>query len=145
MENLLISACLMGADCKYSGGNNKLPEQVLRQLREKYRLIPVCPELAGGLSVPRRPAERMGSSVVSDKGEDVTAQYRLGARLTAALAGRLRCTAALLKENSPSCGCGSIYDGSFSHRLISGDGVTAETLKAMGIRVLGESKLSELL
>lgn len=145
MENLLVSACLIGADCKYTGGNNTLSEQTLSRLREKYRLIPVCPELAGGLPVQRRPGERTGERVITDLGEDVTAQYRSGASATAELARRFGCNVALLKEKSPSCGSDRIYDGSFSHTVIPGDGVAAETLKAMGLCVLGESKVNELL
>lgn len=144
MEPLLISACLLGVNCKYSGGSNALPEDVLSRLRAKYRLIPVCPEAAGGLPTPREPCERRGGRVVSRSGRDATAEYTRGAEAAVRLAARFGCTLALLKEKSPSCGFGMIYDGSFSHTLTPGDGVAAEALTAQGIRVLGESRLAEL-
>lgn len=139
MENLLISACLLGNACKYSGGSNKLPDETIERLRSNYRLVPVCPELAGGLPVPRDPSERTGERVVSRHGRDVTAEYEKGAETAVRLAEMFGCKTALLKENSPSCGSGTIYDGSFSGVLIPGDGVTAQKLKALGINVYGES------
>lgn len=142
---LLISACLMGRNCKYSGGNNALPDGALSRLREKYRLVPVCPEVAGGLPTPREPSERRGNRVVSVSGRDVTAEYARGAAAAVSAAEEQACALALLKERSPSCGSGQIYDGSFSGVLIPGDGVTAEALKARGVKVLGESRLAELL
>lgn len=129
METLLISACLMGFNCKYNGGNNALPEDVLQALRRRYRLIPVCPEAAGGLPTPRAPSERLGSRVINRDGQDVTAAFQRGAELAVRLAERFGTRFALLKSNSPSCGSGTIYDGSFSGRLVHGDGVTAEYLK----------------
>lgn len=144
MKPLLISACLLGVNCKYSGGNNALPSDVLSRLRAKYRLIPVCPETAGGLPTPREPCERRGDQVVSRSGRDATAEYTRGAEVAVQLAARFGCTRALLKENSPSCGFGTIYDGSFSHSLIPGHGVAAEALAAYGVKILGESRLAEL-
>ena len=129
METLLISACLMGFNCKYNGGNNALPEDVLLALRRRFRLIPVCPEAAGGLPTPRAPSERLGSRVINRDGQDVTAAFQRGAELAVRLAERFGTRFALLKSNSPSCGSGTIYDGSFSGRLVLGDGVTAEYLK----------------
>lgn len=145
MESLLISACLMGFDCKYSGGSNALSSESLAALRARYRLIPVCPEAAGGLPTPRVPSERQGEKVVSKLGQDVTEEYRKGAETALYLARRYGCTCALLKERSPSCGNRAIYDGSFTGTLISGDGVAAESLKAAGISVYGESRIKELL
>lgn len=139
MENVLISACLLGFECKYCGGSNKLSEQQLAALRERFRLIPVCPETAGGLPTPRDPSERLGDKVVSNQGRDVTAQYQKGAETALWLARRYDCKAALLKEKSPSCGSGQIYDGSFTGKLIPGDGVAAEELKKEGLIVFGES------
>lgn len=138
MENLLISACLLGFECKYSGGSNKLSDERIEALKKEYRLIPVCPETAGGLPVPRDPSERLGEKVVSSKGRDVSAQFVKGAETALYLAKRYGCTKALLKRNSPSCGGEFIYDGSFSGRLIPGEGVTAEMLRAEGIEVFGE-------
>ena len=145
MESLLISACLMGFNCKYSGGSNALSSESLAALRARYRLIPVCPEAAGGLPTPRTPSERQGDRVVNKLGHDVTEEYRKGAETALYLARRYGCTCALLKERSPSCGSGAIYDGSFTGTLVPGDGVAAESLKAAGIGVYGESRIKELL
>lgn len=139
MEKVLISACLLGFECKYCGGSNKLTERQLAALRERFQLIPVCPETAGGLPTPRDPSERLGDRVVSNQGRDVTAQYQKGAETALWLARRYDCKAALLKEKSPSCGSGQIYDGSFTGKLIPGDGVAAEELKKEGLIVFGES------
>lgn len=144
MENLLISACLLGVECKYSGGSNALPEETIEKLRTRYRLIPVCPETAGGLPTPRGPSERLGERVVSCRGADVTAQFKKGAEAALTLARRYGCTTALMKEHSPSCGSGLIYDGSFSGKLVKGDGCAAELLKAAGVSVVGEN-VTELL
>ena len=145
MENLLVSACLLGVCCKYSGGANTLPESALARLRERYRLIPVCPETAGGLPVPREPSERRGRFVVTRCGSDVTVAFCRVAQTALLLGEIFGCRAALLKENSPSCGSGRIYDGSFTGTLACGDGVAAEALKAAGISVYGESRAQELL
>lgn len=145
MENLLISACLLGADCKYSGGSNRLPDAQLRRLREKYRLVPVCPETAGGLPIPRQPSERLGDKVVSKLGADVTGEFNKGGETALELSRRFGCKKALLKENSPSCGSGRIYDGSFTGTLTEGDGVAAEMLKAEGVTIYGESTAETLL
>ena len=145
MEPLLVSACLLGFACKYDGGHNALPAETLARLRQKYRLIPVCPETAGGLPVPRKPAERRGEAVVSRTGRDVTAAFSRGAAAALRLAGRYGCRAALLKERSPSCGSGEVYDGSFTGTLRPGDGVTAQALKADGVAVFGETELEALL
>ncbi len=144
MENLLISACLLGVECKYSGGSNALPEETIEKLRTRYRLIPVRPETAGGLPTPRDPSERLGERVVSCRGADVTAQFKKGAEAALTLARRYGCTTALMKEHSPSCGSGLIYDGSFSGKLVKGDGCAAELLKAAGVSVVGEN-VTELL
>lgn len=145
MEKLLISACLLGACCKYSGGHNALSKEKLRALRESYEFVPVCPETSGGLPVPRDPSERRGERVVSCKGKDVTAEFQKGADAALRLAGLYGCTKALLKENSPSCGSGRIYDGSFSGVMTEGYGLAAEALKAAGITVFGESEIKKLM
>ena len=145
MENLLISACLMGFECKYSGGSNALDKDKLAALRARYRLIPVCPESAGGLPTPRTPSERLGDRVVNKLGQDVTEEYRKGAETALYPARRCGCTRALLKERSPSRGSGEIYDGSFTGTLIPGDGVAAQALKSHGLRIYGEGELEQLL
>jgi len=140
---LLISACLLGEKCRWDGGDNRLPE--IPALAEAYELIPVCPEVLGGLPTPREPSEVRDGRVVSRAGEDVTEAFQRGAERVLALAERLDCTAALLKERSPSCGSGRIYDGTFTGTLTEGDGLAARLLREHGIRVLGESECQELL
>ena len=144
MEKLLISACLLGERCRYDGASRPLPEESLTRLRERFELLPVCPERDGGLPTPRIPSERRGERVINRAGEDMTAFYRRGAELALANAEAAGCRRALLKERSPSCGSGAIYDGSFSGQLISGDGVAAEMLKRAGIAVYGESEQEKL-
>ena len=136
---LLVSACLLGTPCRYDGASKK--NEALCALCERYELIPVCPEVLGGLTTPRMPSERQGERVIRKDGQDVTAHYRRGAEIALAIAQREGVAAAILKERSPSCGSGEIYDGSFSGTLTAGDGVTAALLKANGIRVFGESKI----
>ena len=144
-EKLLISACLLGFCCKYDGGANPLPGETLAALRSRYTLIPVCPETAGGLPIPRAPSERRDGRVLSREGNDVTGEYEKGARIALRLAGRFGCRKALLKERSPSCGAGEIYDGSFSHVRVPGDGVTAELLREAGLELYGESEIENLI
>ena len=139
---ILVSACLLGVSCRYDGKSK--PHPAVLALQGQHQLIPVCGEIFGGLPTPRTPAERVGDRVLTEAGRDVTAEYRRGAEEVLALARRLDCKVALLKERSPSCGTGEIYDGSFTHTLTAGDGVTAELLRASGIAVFGESRLADL-
>lgn len=145
--NILISACLLGFDVKYDGTNNShlLDPLKLERLKKMTNLIPVCPESWGGLECPRQPCERSGEKVITSTGEDKTVQFTKGANQVLKLARMFNCQYALLKENSPSCGAGKIYDGSFTHTLVAGDGVTAELLDQNDIKIFGESKLDELL
>ena len=140
---LLVSACLLGLPCRYDGASKGHP--LLPDLLERHTLVPVCPEQLGGLPTPRPPAERRGERVVTQCGTDVTVQYRRGAQEALTLCRMFRCDAALLKERSPSCGLGEIYDGSFSRHLVPGNGVTAALLRENGISVFGESQIEELL
>ena len=140
---ILISACLLGLSCRYDGDSK--PHPLAEELARRHQLVPVCPEQLGGLPTPRPPAERRGDRVVTRAGGDVTAQYRRGAEEALALCRLLDCQAAVLKERSPSCGSGEIYDGTFTGTRISGDGVTAETLRAQGIQIVGESRIGDLL
>ena len=142
-EKVLISACLIGSNCKYSGGNNCLDENVLSRLKEKYDLIPVCPETAGGLSIPRDPSERLGDKVVSNKGRDVTEEFSSGADIAVTLAERFNCRTAVLKERSPSCGSHMIYDGTFTGTAIPGRGLAAEKLYNRGIKIMSENEVIE--
>ena len=140
---VLVSACLLGAQCRYDGQSKPVLEMVA--LSEQFDLVPLCPEQLGGLPTPRAPSERLGSRVVARTGADVTDAYTRGAQQTLALAQRFGCTAALLKQRSPSCGKGEIYDGTFTGTRVPGDGVTAALLSAHGIRVYGEDDVAELL
>ena len=140
---ILVSACLLGTRCRYDGASKAHPG--MAALAERHTLIPVCPEQLGGLPTPRPSAERQGEHVVTKTGVDVTEQYRRGAEETLMLCKLLGCEAAVLKERSPSCGRGEIYDGTFTRTLIPGDGVTAELLAAHGITVYGESDIEALL
>ena len=144
-ERLLISACLLGFACRYDGGTNALDADTLAALRERYALVPVCPETAGGLPIPRAPSERQGALVLARDGADVTAAFSRGAEIARVLAARFGCRKALFKERSPSCGAGEIYDGSFSHTRIPGDGCTTEALRAEGVAIFGESEAEQLL
>ena len=143
MEPILISACLLGTSCRYDGGSK--PVLSVEALMGRYQLVPVCPEQLGGLPTPREPSERQGDTVVTRSGADVTAQYRRGAEQALHLARVFGCKKAVLKERSPSCGAGEIYDGTFSGTLTPGDGVTAALLQANGIEVFGESEIEALL
>ena len=140
---ILISACLLGCACRYDGQSKPCP--AAQELARRGLAVPVCPEQLGGLSTPRRPSERRDGRVVMNDGRDVTAEYRRGAEETLRLAKLYGCTAAVLKERSPSCGSGRIYDGTFTGTLTDGDGVTAEVLKENGVTVYGESELEKLL
>ena len=141
--NILVSACLLGMNCRYDGSHNYCPE--LEKLMEEHILIPVCPERRGGLDTPREPAERQGDRIIARDGSDVTDAYIRGAQETLRLAKEYDCRYAIFKERSPSCGAGVIYDGNFSHTRVPGDGMTTQLLRANGIIVLGESQISALL
>jgi len=140
---ILISACLLGVRCRYDGASKVHPE--VQALMERHTLVPVCPEQLGGLPTPRIPAERQGETVRTREGGDVTEAYCRGAEEVLRLCRVFGCEAAVLKERSPSCGSGEIYDGSFTGTLTAGDGVTAQLLKAHGIPVYGESQIDQLL
>jgi len=144
-EKLLVSACLLGENCKYSGGNNRLPEEQLKALEERYNIISVCPEVLGGLPTPRTPSEIRGEYVLTAEGVDVTEAFRKGAEAALKKAEEQQCRKALLKQRSPSCGSGLRYDGTFSGIVIPGDGVTAAMLKEQGIPVFSENELEKIL
>ena len=146
MIQILVSACLTGENCKWDGGNNRNEALLdfMERMKGKAEFHPVCPEQLGGLPTPRPPSERRGDRVMTRDGGDVTAQYRRGAEEALRLCRLLGCEAALLKERSPSCGSGMVYDGTYTGVLTAGEGVTAELLRAQGIPVYGESRVAEL-
>lgn len=139
-KKVLVSACLLGIDCKYNGKNNK-NDKVIELLKD-HDLIPVCPEIMGGLTTPRTPAEINKNEVITKDAKNVTKQYQKGAEETLKIAKLYNCKTAILKEKSPSCGCGKIYDGTFTGTLIDGDGITARLLKKHGIKITGETTLN---
>ena len=143
MENILVSACLVGLNCKYNGKNNYNPK--ILELMKKYNFILICPEFDGGLSIPRDPSEILGDKVIISKGVDVTDNYNKGAQHALELAKIYKCNKALLKEKSPSCGKDSTYDGTFTHTLIKRPGVCAKLLLENNIKIYGESEIDELL
>jgi uncharacterized protein YbbK (DUF523 family) len=134
----IVSACLAGIKCKYDGKAS--PCQKVMELVKQGKAIPICPEQLGGLSTPRTPAEQKGNKVITKDGEDVTKQFNKGAQETLKIARLKSCTEAILKSNSPSCGCGKIYDGTFSGRLVDGDGITTKLLKKNKIKVITENE-----
>lgn len=140
---LLVSACLLGCRCRYDGAAK--PQPLAEELAQRHEIVPVCPEQLGGLATPRPPAERLGDQVMTAVGTDVTEQYRRGAEEALRLCRMLGCQGAVLKERSPSCGHGQIYDGTFTGTLTHGDGVTAKLLRENGVPVWGESQIMELL
>lgn len=140
--NILVSACLLGAPCRYDG-ESAADARVL-SLTAGHALVPVCPEQLGGLPTPRPPGEIHCGRVITKTGQDETDAYRRGAEAAAALARTLGCRSAVLKARSPSCGCGRIYDGSFTRRLVDGDGIFAAVLKREGVRVVTEEETGRL-
>lgn len=146
----LVSACLLGVACRFDGRSCPAPE--LNDLAARGIAVPICPEVAGGLSTPRLPAEIEEADagldgcavlggrtrVVRSDGVDVTAEFIKGAQAALALARRLGIGRAILKADSPSCGIGRIHEGRFEGKLVPGDGVTAALLKQNGIRVMNE-------
>ena len=135
---IMVSACLLGDNVKYNGENNKNHKLIEFLKKYNYEVIKVCPEVLGGLSIPRAPAEIIDDRVINTKNIDVTERYHQGAKKTLAIARDNNIEIAILKKNSPSCGSGSIYDGTFSHTLIEGDGTTSRLLKENGIKVFNE-------
>lgn len=142
MKNILVSACLLGVACRYDGKSK--PDSGVIALKENYSLIPVCPEILGGLPTPRIPCEISDGRVINRAGEDKTAEYLRGAEETLRLARLFDCDTAVLKKKSPSCGSGEIYDGSFTGKTSEGDGVCAGLLKQNGIKILNEEEIKEL-
>ncbi len=140
---IIVSACLLGRNCKYSGGNN-CSAAVLKYLEGKD-YIACCPECDGGLDTPRVPSERVGDRVVSRDGLDVTAQFHKGAQRALELARQHGADTAILKERSPSCGVREIYDGSFTGTRVPGSGVTARLLAENGLRLYTEEDIDRII
>ncbi|MFD2165674.1 DUF523 domain-containing protein [Thalassotalea euphylliae] len=143
-EKILVSACFLGAKVRYNGLAKPLHHQLLERWLEEKRVITVCPEVAGGMSVPREPAEQVHDRVITVSGSDVTQPFASGAQHALHLCRRHNIRFALLKEYSPSCGSQKVYDGSFSNTKINGQGVTASLLSENGIRVYSEETIEQL-
>jgi len=146
---ILVSACLLGINCKYNGDNNK-NDEVVEYLRDKQFII-ICPEQLGGMPTPREPSEivrldgeaviKGETNVISNKRLDVTREFKKGAQESLKIAQIYNCKEAILKEGSPSCGSNYIYDGTFSGKKIDGVGVTTALLRSSGIKVMSEKEL----
>ena len=135
-RRVAVSACLLGEPCRYDGQAKPSPR--VCALGDAFVLVPVCPEVLGGLPIPREPAERRGEGVFTRTGREVTEAYRNGAEEAVCVAREAGCAFCVLKARSPSCGCGRIYDGTFTGTLVPGDGVAAETFKRNGFCVYTE-------
>lgn len=135
----LCSACLLGVKCRYDG-KSALNKKVVTLLKSEI-LIPVCPEQLGGLPTPREPAEIVGKRVITRSGVDVTENFVRGARETLRIAKMFNIGEAILKQGSPSCGYGRIYDGTFSGKTKEGEGITAALLRKHGIKIITEENL----
>ena len=141
--NILISACLLGVNCRYDVTGKVLPE--IEELMGRCHLIPVCPEIYGGMATPRDPSEIQGERVANCLGEDVTEFFLRGAQEVVRLAELYGCKCAVLKERSPSCGFGQVYDGGFTGRLIAGNGIAAQRLFDRGLEIFGENRIDDLI
>ena len=140
--NILVSSCLLGEYVRYDGNHNKIDS--LESILSAYNLIPFCPEVEGGLPIPREPAEIINNTVLTKQNQDVTQAFEKGAQKALALCIQKEVKVALLKAKSPSCGNTMIYDGSFSGRLIEAQGITAKLLSENGIKVFNETQLKQL-
>lgn len=145
---IMISACLAGINCRYDGDDNLVKE--ILDIINKKECVLVCPEQLGGLATPRYPSEIKGvingkKRVVNKKGLDVTENFYKGAYETLKIAELYKVDTAILKSRSPSCGFGKIYDGSFSSKLVRGNGITAELLKKKGIKIYTEESINTLM
>lgn len=155
MKKMLVSACLLGNPVRYDGNAKALHHRALDRLADAGRALAFCPEVAGGLPIPRAPAEIRGGDgaaviagrarVETRSGEDVSAMFLSGAQQALELCRQQNIEVAVLTEFSPSCGSGLIYDGSFTRARIAGDGVTAALLSAHGIRVFNQHQLEDAL
>jgi uncharacterized protein YbbK (DUF523 family) len=137
----IVSACLVGVNCRYDGQN--VPDKALEELFKSGKAIPICPELLGGLPCPRACCEITETpdgvrKVLGKSNKDFTHEFELGAIKTLELCKALDITSAILKFRSPSCGYGKIYDGTFSGTIINGNGITADLLAQNGVKILNE-------
>ncbi len=140
---IIVSACLLGLNTKYNGGNNENRDVIA--LSKRYILIPLCPEQLGGLPTPRPPSEIKGNSVFGINGSDLTTNFLRGAEEALKFAKLYNVKKAILKDGSPSCGSNYIYDGTFTGKKIEGSGITAMLFKRNNIRVYSEKEIGKFL
>ena len=138
---IVVSACLLGGNCKYSGGNNRSEE--LLTLLSGHKVIPVCPEVLGGLPVPRTPAEIVDGTVITRDGVSVNEEFLRGASAALEICVQNSPDLVILQPRSPSCGVGRVYDGTFSGKLIPGNGVFAAMALENGFRVASAEQILE--
>ena len=138
---IIVSACLAGLNCRYDGTSNTCKK--VMELVAAGKALPLCPEQLGGLATPRDPSEIVGDNIVSNCGNDVTGAFVKGAQETLKIAKLVNCTQAILKQRSPSCGYGKIYDGTHSGAVIEGLGITAKLLADNGIAIITEEDFPE--
>ena len=138
---IAVSACLLGHNCKYSGGNNR-SQKVLDYI-EGHEVIPVCPEVTGGMPTPRVPVELKDSKAINRDGEDVTEFFQRGVEKTMEKLDGQNIDLAILQPRSPSCGCKQIYDGTFTKTLIDGKGMFAQALADAGIPMIDGDDVPE--
>ena len=139
---IAVSSCLLGIKCKYNGESNFNIK--IDKLREKHTIVPICPEVLGGLSTPRVPSEIIGSKVINQNGVDVTLNYINGAKKALDILKENNIDVVILKSKSPSCGTDYIYDGSFTHTLVTGDGITTHLFKKNGIKIYSENDFEDI-
>jgi len=131
---ILVSACLLGYNCKYNGKNNYNSKIV--ELLKEHEVVPVCPEMFGGLSCPRIPCEKVGNKIMDKEGNDCTKQFIKGAEIALNIAKGKQVDFAILQRRSPSCGYSLIYDGTFNGNLIVGSGIFAQKLQSLDIPIM---------
>ena len=139
---IAVSRCLIGENCTYAGKNNLCKE--IKELYDQGLALPLCPEVLGGLPIPRTPCEVTGEKVIDQKGIDRTKEYTQGAKIALDKCLEKNIKIAVLKAKSPSCGKNHIYDGTFSHQLVEGDGIFVQMLKEKGIAVYSENEVTEV-
>ena len=145
MKKILVSQCLYGGDpVRYDGKSKAETDPRFLKWKEEGRLIPVCPEVFGGLPTPRADAQRVGDKVIARTGKDVTFEYMKGAHEAVRLANEYNVLCAIMKEKSPSCGSNKIYDGTFEGNLIDGQGTAVELLRKEGVQVFSEEQLDQV-
>ncbi|MFD0869508.1 Uncharacterized conserved protein [Chlamydia abortus] len=144
MKKILVSACLLGQKVRYDEGDVPCLDPRFLKWHDEGRLIPICPEVVGGLPIPRPDAQRQGDKVVTGAGVDVTAEFEKGAQAALRLANEHQVALVILKQDSPSCGTLFIYDGTFTDTKVPGEGVTTELLRKHGYQVFGEDQLDEV-